>query len=364
LLVNEDWDKYRKADIPLEIPSDYFEGVKKELTERASKVKNEIDVAIKKGNTVLVTEKKAELERIEKTNINLRKGKLTKQQAIDARLHPNLTTAKHIANISNEAGLEAAKNSIVIGGGISFIRNTIAVFKGDKEPEEAVDDIAKDAASAAALGYGTGFVGAALKGNMQNHTSKFVRSLSKTNFPGIVITTVFETGKTLSRFAGGELDGTGCLTELGEKGTGMLASGLGATVGQVIIPIPVVGGFIGGMIGYAMSSTYYNNLVTVLNEANLAHDERLRIQKECQAAIELIKEYRMEMENVINNYLQEHNKVFNEAIIDMEIAYNTSDADGFINGANKIIKQLNGEPLFENMREFNQKVESSTVFSI
>ena len=368
------YDKYRDADATIEIPSDFYDGVKSKLEAKAQKIKKQIETAEKRGNPDIAAKKKAELEKIEKTSKNLKKSNLTKDEAIEARLHPKISTAKDVAKISIRGGLEAAKSGAAIGGGISFIRNAVAVIKGDKETHEAAADIAKDTAVASSLSFATGAAGSALKGGMQNVNSEFVRSLSKTNLPGVIVATTLETGRVLKRYADGEIDGTECLIELGEKGTGMLASGFGATVGvgvlksmavgQTLIPIPIVGGLIGGMIGYSLSSAYYNDLVNALKDAKLAREERLRIEAECQEAVLAINEYRIQMELVISNYLQEHKQAFNKAFAEMKTAYNTQDVDGFISGANLITKQLGGKPLFETKQEFDNIMSKKEAIKI
>jgi uncharacterized protein (DUF697 family) len=361
-LLNKKWDKYRDADIPIEVPADFYDKMKIDLAKKEGELKKQIAAAEEKGKTDLAIKKKAELERVEKTSANLKKGKLTKDEAIKARLRPTLSTAKDILKVSHRSGIEAAKSGVAIGGGISFIRNAVAVLRDEKEPIDAVADVVCDTAGAGTLSYATGFCGAAIKGAMQNAPTKYVRALSKTNLPGIVVTVTWETGKTLKRYADGEIDGTECLTELGEKGTGMLASAAGATLGQLLIPIPIVGGLIGGMVGYAMASSYYNQLVDALNDAKLGHEERLRIEAECHEAIIAITEYRMEMELAIQKYLHEYTQIFEEAIFEIETAYNTGDVGSFISGAVRITKKLGGEPLFETKKEFDEKMKSDEPF--
>ena len=203
------------------------------------------------------------------------------------------------------------------------------------------------------MGYATNFVGAALKGVMQNASSGYTRALSKTNLPATVVSVVHQTGVTLHRYAKGEIDGTECLTELGEKGTGMMASSMYAVAGQMLIPIPVIGGMIAGMIGYSLTTGYYRHLIGLIGEAKLAHEERLRIEAECAETIRAIRSYRIEMELVINNYLQEYQQVFDEALADMEVAEATGDVDDFIAGANRITRNLGGRVIAENKKEFD-----------
>ena len=64
-----------------------------------------------------------------------------------------------------------------------MVKNIVAVYKGDTDFDDAAASVAKDTASAAAMGYGTGFTGSAIKGAMQNSKSQYLRTVSKTNLP-------------------------------------------------------------------------------------------------------------------------------------------------------------------------------------
>lgn len=357
-LLLKKFDKYRDAKASIEIPKDFYDDVKGELDRRAERLNDQIKSANERGKEDLVQKHRSSLEQVTKTKENLRCGKLTSEEAIEARLHPRLTTAKNIAEASNRAGIEAAKTGAVIGGGMSFIRNSVAVLKGDESPEEAALAVAGDTASATVLSYITGFVGSAIKGGMQNAKSSYLNVLSDTALPAMIATTLLETGKTLCRFADGQIDGIQCLAELGEKGSGIVASTAGATVGQLLIPIPVLGGLIGSMCGYALSSMYYQTLMSTLNEAKMAHEERIRVEKECREAISAIREYRAEMELVIRNYFTDHVFAFNNAFAKMQTSFQTGNIDLIIEGANCITETLEGEVLFRNIDELDALMKS------
>jgi len=279
---------------------------------------------------------------------------------------------KEVARISHSAGVEAAKRGAAIGGGISLIRNVSELVKNEKNAKEAFVDLVTGTGKSAAIGYGSAFLGSALKGAMQNAPAKLIRTLSKTNLPGIVVKSMVETGKTLSKYLGGEIDGAECLEELGEKGTGMLSSAAftaqGALVGTWLIPIPgvgsVVGGVIGGMVGYTFASEYYKQIMKVLNGAKLAHEERLRIEAECEEAIQAIRAYRNELERLINNYLADYKETFNIALNEMTEAFESGDANGFIAGANSITRTLVGEPQFETVEEFRTLLIQGATFKL
>lgn len=363
-LLDRKFDKYRDADIPIEVPSDFYEDVKKRLEERADKLKGDIDWAEQRGDVALVQKHRNQLERVEKTNDSLRRGKLTNAEALEARMHPALSTAKDVAGVAHRAGVESAKYGAAIGGTVSIVQNLTAVVRGDKEPGEAVLAVAKDTASSAAISYGTGVAGSIVKGFMQNAKSGTVQTLSKTNLPGILVTVSLSAAATMKRYCNGEITGVECFEELGEQGTGMLSSALFATIGQIAIPIPVVGGLIGGMLGYAVASASYGTLLGALKEADLAAQERRRIEAACEKQIQLIREYRAQMENVISEYLTSYVEVFNESFSGIKNALEIGDVDGVISSANQITEALGKQALFKDMDEFEQLMNSDTVIKL
>ncbi len=124
-------------------------------------------------------------------------------------------------------------------------------------------------------------------------------------------------------------------------------------MGQILIPVPVIGGLVGSMCGYALSSMYYNTLSSALNEAKIAHEERLQIEAECEAAIIAIREYRFEMELAIRNYFVDHICVFDSAFSKMQESFRTGSIDLLVEGANSITETLGEEALFHTASELD-----------
>ena len=265
-----------------------------------------------------------------------------------------MSTAIDVAKLSHRAGIQTAEFGAAIGGTVSIVRNLVGVCKGEIEGDEAVENVAKDTLSCAVKGYGTGFAGAAIKGAMQNSKSSYVRALSKTNIPGTIVAATVSLTGTMSKYFHGEIDGVECLEELGEDGTGMIASAMFAAVGQLVIPIPIVGGLIGGMVGYALSSATYGILTDSLKEEKLAKEERIVIERACEEHIKLIREYREEMEKIIQEYLVDSMEVFRESFSDLKSSLAIGDVDWVIESANTITRNLGGNPRFSNMEEFNE----------
>lgn len=236
--------------------------------------------------------------------------------------------------------------------------------KGEIEADEAALNVVKDTAQSAAMGYGTGFAGSAIKGAMQNSTSEYTRALAKTNVAGTIVAVTVSASKTLSKYFKGEIDGTQCLEDLGEQGTGMIASSMFTVIGQAVIPIPVVGGLVGGMVGYALSSATYGVLMNSLKEAKLAHEERIAIEKACEEHIKMIRGYRAQMNEIIEKYLSGAMEIFNESFSGIKDALDIGDVDLLIESANNITASFGGNKPFETMDDFNNKMLLGETFKL
>ncbi|MDK2942516.1 MAG: hypothetical protein PWP56_2029, partial [Acetobacterium sp.] len=222
---------------------------------------------------------------------NLKKSEVSKTEAIEARLNPEKVTIKEIAKVSHEAGVNAAKIGAGVGGGISLISNTFAVIKGEKDVEEAIADTAIDSVKAGATSYGTGFANTGLASVMKNSSKEIVRSLGKSNAPAYIIQTAITTVKSLARLCNGEINTNEFFQEIGKNGTMLMVSAQGAIIGQLLIPIPVVGALVGGLVSTLVGSAIYDHTIgmKVLNEEidafSLQLSNEIMLLKEYQARL-------------------------------------------------------------------------------
>ena len=363
-MLGKDYQKYIDNDCKMLVPSDYYDGMKAALSHKMDSLEKQIEHLKAKGNYDAAAKKQAQLDKCRKLFKNLRKSNVSNAEAMEARKHPKWSTAKDIAKVAHRAGVEQAKMGAVIGGGVSIIRNMVAVCKGEKDAREALADVGCDTASAASVSYITGAAGSALKGAMQNAKTGALRAISKTNLPGFIVTSTLEVGKSLKRYFAGEIDGAECLEELGEKGYGSISGAMFAVIGQVSIPIPVVGALAGSMIGYSLSSLSFKILKDSLNEAKLAHEQRIRIEAECAEAVKMIREYRAEMEATIARYFSERMAFFDDTFKKIQVAMGTGDVDDYIAGMNAIAIAHGATPQFSNMEEFKDFMASSQAFAL
>lgn len=363
-LQSKKFEKYLDADAKIKVPSDQYDKMIQEADNRIEKLSKQLEKQKASGNTEAAQKTQKQIENLQKIKKNLRKSYVSTAEAQFARNHPELSTAIDVAKVAHRAGVEALKSGVVIGGSLSIVRNIVALCKGEIEPEEAVANVAKDTASSAGMAYVTGASGAAIKGAMQNAKSETVRALSKTNVPAIIVSVSVQTAKVMKRYLEGEIDGVECMEQLGQEGVGMISSSMFALVGQAVIPVPILGGLIGGMVGYAFASANYGVLMDALKDEKLAHEQRIQIERACEEHIKMIREYRAEMEKLISEYLSESMDVFRESFSGIKNALAIGDVDWFIDSANSITEQFGGKASFSNMDEFDNMMLSGSTFKL
>ena len=151
---------------------------------------------------------------------------------------------------------------------------------------------------------------------------------------------------------------------MGEKGTGLANSALFAAATQAIIPIPVIGAMIGGMLGYMLNSMFYQGVMDSLKEAKIQRIERMRIEAECEFLLGEILNYRKEMEEIIERYFSEHLGFFNESFNGLDKALGLNDTNGVILAANEITRKLGSKTQFETFAEFKTFMNSEEKFNL
>jgi len=246
----------------------------------------------------------------------------------------------------------------------SIIKNMVAFAKSDITFDEAMKNFICETGSSATAGYATTFSGSAIKGIMQNSTSQYIRTLSKTNLPGTLAAVTISVGKSLTKYFKGEIDGVECMQELGQEGANMVASAIFATIGQIAIPIPVVGGLIGGMLGYSISAASFGFLKEALENEKIARENRIKIEEACYNYIQLMDEYKIIVSENINNYLYKEQDLFSKSFEGILDAAKIGDIDWFIDSANNISLQFGKEPIIKDKMDFLQKMESDETIII
>jgi len=270
-------------------------------------------------------------------------------------------TVKNMVQTGCEAGLDGAKNAGITALTMSGIMNTVAVFRGEKDAEEAISDTIETGGKAAVTAFVMDDGLVTISHSLSAFSSKLSQLLAKTNVPGKVMTAIMTFGDTLKQYGNGEISTQQCLIELGEKGLGLATVGYSAMVGQALIPIPIVGSAVGALLGSLMTSGLYHGLINALQADDLEHQERLRIIAECREAAEQARAFRAELESYLENYFKEYRDCFDEALSEMNFAFQIGDSEGVIAGANQITRKLGGQIHYETIDQFKNFLNDNSI---
>lgn len=360
------------SDILLEVPSDQVEEIKRRCREKANAYRGraqELDAqaATKGADTEAANalRKKAQTlretaDRCDKLEDLVVDSGLTTEEARAAATRPLLTTTTEILKTSHRAGVEGAKYGALIGAVISTLTNAVSVVQNEKELNDAAQDIAVDTLSAAALGYSTAFAGSALKGVMQQSSNQTLRTLSTTNAPALAVSVCISLGSSVKRYVTGEITEAQLLNEVGEKGAGMLSAGMMSAVGQVAIPIPFVGAAIGGMIGYTLSSFFYQSALEAAEGVEQSREELARIRTIEAAARERLLREQAQIDEFIKREIpqlrQETDTLF--------LAIKHDNTEHFAVAINQYATLLGRNLQFRNMDEFDAFMSSDKPLSL
>ncbi|MEB0007249.1 hypothetical protein QN412_21130 [Pseudomonas sp. RTB3] len=321
------------------------------------------DAAEKNGKPEVATKLRREADNYDQLSNNLSDSGLTTEDAIFYREHPEFATLRDIARTSHRAGLEGAKYGAAIGGSISLLQNLLATAQGEKEVGEAVQDLAFDTAKAGAIGYGTAFIGAALKGGMQQSGNQTLRTLAGTNAPALVVNICLSLGSSVKRYVTGEISEAQLLSEVGEKGAGMLSSSMMAALGQLAIPVPFVGAAIGGMIGYTLSSVFYQSALDAARGVELSRQQLARTRAIEAAARDRIAEEQAQLDEFTSREVPQLRRETEQLFSMVKTAGNGS-MNTFAAAINQYATLLGKQLQFQSMDEFDDFMSSDSPLTL
>lgn len=352
------------------VPKDAYEGVKEQFQQKEASLQRQLARARQQNDAVLERELNEKLEYVQKADRNLKCSEVRANEAIQARLHPEKMTAKEIATYGHEAGVQYAKGAATITGAITFGRCAGKVINGEMTPEEAAKEVALESAKSAGRGYLTGQANTAVGAMFRNSSKEFLRNLGKSNAPAMLVSFTGSAFQIMNDYFDGRISDKECFNSLAKSGVGVVGTFKAGALGQAIGE--GMGFALGGPVGAIVASTVagvainavYDYAVQQLEAPGLAHQERLRIEAECNEIHREMEHYRTVFrENYIKN-TEEMKQIFGNSIRTMCIAMDMDDADAFIGGANTITKSLGGKVQFNNVDEFEDFLDSDDAFDL
>ncbi|GAA9850206.1 hypothetical protein VN0604_07600 [Helicobacter pylori] len=183
---------------------------------------------------------------------------------------------------SHEAGVGGLESEI-LNGFVSFIKSIYECQKKGKDPKKALKHTDIATLKGGAYSYGVAFSSSLLGGMMQNSANKVIQSFGKSSLPAMIVGVGVGSCEVLIKYFRGEINSVECLEQLGEENTKFLSGIAMSGIGQLAIPIPVVGALIGSFVGAALSEAFFNALNS--KKVELTHQRRIEIEKKCRENI-------------------------------------------------------------------------------
>ncbi|WP_154502914.1 hypothetical protein [Helicobacter pylori] len=221
--------------------------------------------------------------------------------------------------------------------------------KKGKDPKEAIKHTATETLKGGAYSYGVASGGSLLGGMMQNSANKVIQSFGKSSLPAMIVGAGVGSCEVLIKYFRGKINSVECLEQLGEENTKFLSGIAMSGIGQLAIPISVVGALIGGFVGAALSEAFFNALNS--KKVELARQKRIEIEKKCRESIRQLEMHQNQFKEVFERYFHGTIKFFNESFDELERALYAGDADLVIGANNKIQEGLGQKALFGNKQE-------------
>jgi len=296
----------------------------------------------------------------------------TRQEAISVT---NAKIAKEVANEfklksaltdMHESGKRAGNVGALMTGGISTITGLHSMYEGDIEIGELTARVAVDSAK----GYATGYVVTAMSKGATHLTTHFLgesvaRSFARSNAPVAIAAGIVNVSKSFISYINGDIDSEKLLEEVSHTTITSTSSFYYGAVGQVAIPIPVVGALVGAGVGYFIGNMLHQSGLIALGDSRVVKEAKERrdvVQAMCLAAITEIRKNRIELESYLETYFSQRKNEFSESFSMLDDSLYNWNPDAFIVGLERINNQFGASLQFKSFVEFDDFMNSDEAF--
>ncbi len=222
--LSKDYEKYLKNGVKMEIPKDFFGDFQKEANIKIKSLESHIAKQKSFGDFQKVAKLEEKLQKCKIIKANTRSASITKEEAIYARNHPTLSTAKDMVSHSHQVGMNATRVGALVSGVVSLATNLWECVTKGKDPKEALKHTATETLKGGAYNsYGIASVGSLLGDMMQNNANQVIQNLSNGSMPTMVVGVGVGSCEVLIKYFRGKINSVECLERLGKENTKFLS---------------------------------------------------------------------------------------------------------------------------------------------
>lgn len=334
-------------------------------TEQYNRLKELLEIKVKQGNI--------NQEAYEDALKHLRKelkldeissGGTTYDEALKA------TDSKHANHVANtfeaksalsdmhQSGMAAGKMGATFSGVTSGVSGLYQLSQGKATTGEVTAQVIVDTSKGFAISYLTtagskGIVHGLAKAGVSQTT---VGALTKSNAHVALAAGIVKSGHSVVRYLRGEIDGDQLTSEISETAVTGASTFYYGALGQAIIPIPIVGAMIGSTVGYFIGSMLHQSGLIGLGEVavvKVARERRERIEAMCLESIPLMRQYRLELEELLKTHFAERRHILTQAFDGMEKSLVSWNADDFTQHLESVNQAFGKSLPFKSFDEFD-----------
>lgn len=273
---------------------------------------------------------------------------------------------KAAATDMHKSGKKAGAIGASITGGVTVATGLYSIYKGEQEVGEVLSNVAVNAAK----GYATGYTVTALSKGITHSASHFLASsttkvLTRSNAPAAIASGVINSSKSMISYLNGDIESEELLDEISHTAITGTSSFYYGALGQVAIPIPVVGALVGSMAGYYIGNMLHQSGLIALGDAQVVKEAKARrrnIEAMCLSLIPQMRRERIELEKRLDKYFSERSTVFTESFNQLDEALIEWNPDKFVSGLENINNQFGKTLQFKTFEEFDEFMESDEAF--
>ncbi len=205
-LLSKDYEKYFENGAKMKIARNHYGDFQRAVNTRIKSLESQIAKQKGLGDFQKAAHLEEKLQKCKTIKAHTRPASTTKAEAIEARLNPNLSTAKDVTSISHQAGMNAAQTGAWIGGWVSLVTNVYECIANGKDPMKAIKHTAIATLKGGVLSYCSAFASSSLGGLVQSSANRIIQSLGKGSAPAMIVGACVANATVLTRYFSGKID--------------------------------------------------------------------------------------------------------------------------------------------------------------
>ena len=251
----------------------------------------------------------------------------------------NRVDLKNVGLKATDAGTQSAFITLTI----SSLNNLAMVANGEKNITEALQEIGTDTVGSFASAAGVSMLQDATASVVKHYGNQELLDFVGQNLPIAELTMLYMVGKSVTKFASGEISGEECAREIVLNGAGVMAFKLGMAFG----------GPAGAIISTLVVSQISRTILEYQQQRRLDAKRIAMFNHIVSDAMVAIEKQREKIKYIADCEKEKLAKAFEDGIDCIELAIFNNNIEGIIIGLDCILSVFNAECKFKNMDDFN-----------